>query len=87
VKPVAALLGIMAVVALAAGLVGYALARSGTFVLLEPLASAVPADRHDAFLAHLWAHNARYLSGAVGGLLLAVLVWRSRRVPPAPEPS
>jgi hypothetical protein len=46
--------------------------------LVEPFSSRVPEERHVAFLTALWAHLAAYLVAAVGGLLVAVLVWRRR---------
>jgi hypothetical protein len=78
-RPITILLGVMGVFALLAGLLGYALARAGSVVLMEPFASRIPTDRHAAFLADLWAHNASYGVGFVGGIVLIVLVWRSRR--------
>lgn len=80
VTPVTRLLAVMASVATVAGLAGWALARTGVIVLLEPLAGSVPRDRHVAFLAVGAAHLASYVSGAIGGLTLCSRVWRSRRV-------
>jgi len=65
--------------ALLMGLVGYAVAEAGGVVLTEPLATQVPWGRHSRFLADLWAHTTSYVVGAVGGLLVVVNVWRSRR--------
>lgn len=79
VRPVAVLLLVMAVGAALAGLIGLFVARQGWVILLEPLASRVPVERHVVFLADLWAHSASYLFGFVGGLVLAGGVWRSRR--------
>jgi len=78
VRPIAVVLGAMAAAALAAGLVGRALAATGNVWLLDPMASRVPAARHTAFLTDLWAHNAAYLAGLVGGIVLCVLTWRRR---------
>ena len=72
----------MGAAALVAGAVGFAVASAGWVFLLEPLASRVPADRHTAFIADLWAHSASYLVGFVGGIILINRVWRSRRAPP-----
>ncbi len=79
VRPIATLLAVMAVFAAAAGAIGYACARQGSVFLLEPLASQVPAERHAAFIGDLWAHVASYLIGFVGGIVLTVRTWRSRR--------
>ena len=79
VKPVAILLVCMAATALVAGVIGFALANSGVLILLEPLASRVPGDKHVVFIADLWAHSASYLTGFVGGIVLINRVWRSRK--------
>jgi hypothetical protein len=73
VCPLAVLLAVMA-----AGAVGGALAERGVVFLVGPLAERVPPERHAAFLADLWAHDASYLLGCVGGVVLAVRVWRLR---------
>ena len=78
VRPVAMLLLAMAVCACLAGIVGWLLARNGAVLLVGSIAEEVPLDRHVPFLVDLWAHSASYLSGFVGGLILAVHVWRSR---------
>lgn len=79
VRPLAALLAVMAIVALAAGVVGHTLATRGSVWLLEPLASSVPGDRQVAFLTDLWAHSASYLAGLLGGIVLCVYVLIRRR--------
>lgn len=78
-RPILVLLATMGTLALVAGFVGFALARAGLIVLVEPLASQVPADRHARFLADLWAHSTSYLAGFIGGIVLVARVWRSRR--------
>ena len=78
VRPVAWLIGVMAVCALAAGITGWLLADSGVVFLVGPLARNLPADRRVPFIADLWAHSASYLVGLIGGIVLMVLVWRSR---------
>ncbi len=77
-RPIAKLLCCMAALALAAGFLGYALARSGGVALTGSWLTGIPADRRAVFIADLWAHNASYLAGLVGGLVLVVLVARSR---------
>jgi hypothetical protein len=79
VRPVGTLLAVMAAVAAVAGVTGWLLARSGAVFLVGPIADELPADRHVPFLADLWAHSASYLSGFVGGGVVIVRVWRSRR--------
>jgi hypothetical protein len=78
-RPTAVLLGCMAAASLLLGLVGFLLAKSGSVWLLEPLASAVPADRHVRFLADAWAHMAAYGTGFLGGGVLSLGIWRRRR--------
>ena len=77
-RPLAILLAVMAACALAAGVLGWFLGRNGVVLLVGPIAHALPPDRHVPFLADLWAHSASYLVGLVGGVVLMVLVWRSR---------
>jgi hypothetical protein len=80
------LLVVMALASLAAGIVGFYVARAGGVILLEPLASRVPRDRHLPFLADLWAHSAAYGVGFLGGLVLYVRTWRRRsRLPSGPK--
>jgi hypothetical protein len=86
VRPIAILLACMAVLALAAGLLGFGLATAGVVVLGEPTASNVPAQRHARFMADAWAHSASYLAGFGGGLVLVWRVWRSRRPERPPSP-
>lgn len=78
IRPIAVLLLCMAGCALAAGLVGCALAMRGVVVLVGPLADRVPSGKHVAFIADLWAHSASYVVGFVGGVVVMVRVWRSR---------
>jgi len=78
--PIGYLLAAMACASLVAGVAGYFAARADLVWLVEPLASRVPRDRHDRFLADYWAHNAAYGVGSVGGwaVCIGILVWRSR---------
>jgi hypothetical protein len=78
VRPAALLLICMGATALVAGAGGYLAARRGWVWLLEPLALRVPADKHAAFLADVWAHLASYLSGALGGVVTWFWAWRKR---------
>lgn len=78
VRPVLGLLGVMALAALALGLVGAGLARAGTIGVAAPWDVRIPRDQHVGFLACLWAHNASYGVGFVGGALLALRTWRRR---------
>lgn len=78
-RPLIMLLCWMFGIAFVAGLIGFLTARAGVFRLAGPLASRVPGHKHVAFLAVGWTHSASYLSGILGGMVLWIAVWRSRR--------
>ena len=78
VRPLATLMANVALLALIAGLTGWLFARTGVVVLVGPIASQLPAERHVPYLADLWAHSASYLFGFAGGIILVVQVWRRR---------
>jgi hypothetical protein len=78
VRPLMILMAVSAAIALAAGITGALLASAGVIALFEPMRSLVPKERHVAFLADLWAHNASYLAGFVGGGIVMLRVWISR---------
>lgn len=81
--PVGILLGCMALLAAAAGLAGYLMHRSHPFPIPHHLRDEVPQQRHAALVADFFAHNASYLSGAIGGVVLCGWTvfrrWRERR--------
>jgi hypothetical protein len=79
VRPLAILMAVSATLALLAGSTGALLARAGMIELFDPMSSLVPRERHIAFLADLWAHNASYLAGFVGGGIVMLRVWLSRK--------
>jgi hypothetical protein len=74
----ARLLVVMLAVATVAGCIGHFGGKAGAFILIEPLASRVPTDRHIAFLTCGWAHGASYLAGIFGGITLWIRIWRRR---------
>lgn len=80
VQPLLVLMAVTAVCALLAGFIGSSLALHRVVFLLEPLKSKVPPEKHQAFLADLWAHSASYLVAFLGGivLMLRVGLWRAR---------
>lgn len=78
VRPVAMLMAVCGGAAILSGAIGFVLARSGLIQLIGPLASQVPADRHVPFLVDRWTHNASYVTGFAGGIILCIRVWRSR---------
>lgn len=65
--------------AVLSGFIGYVAAVMGLVWLVGPIAENVPEEKHIPFLVDLWAHNASYLAGFVGGIILMTWVWRSRR--------
>jgi hypothetical protein len=79
VRPIALLLGTTAVLAVVFAMIGHTAASRGWVVLLEPLASRVPFEKHDAFLADLWAHSASYFFGVVGAVILISRTWLCRK--------
>jgi hypothetical protein len=46
------------------------------------MAEKVPSEKHISFLTNLWAHNASYLGGFVGDIIVMIWVWCSRRRAP-----
>ena len=80
-RPIAILLGLMGMISLLAGIAGFFVAQAGGVWLVEPIASRVPAAKHHAFLADLWAHLAAYGVGFLGGIVLCVWVLIRRRQP------
>lgn len=82
IRPIASLFGVTAVAALGAGVIGWFLAKAGAVILVGPIAHQVPPDRHVPYLVDLWAHSASYFVGFVGGIVIVVRVWRSRRWEP-----
>lgn len=78
-RPIFYLLIVMACGSLVAGIAGYFTARAGGVWLLEPLAARVPAEKHAAFIADLWAHLAAYGVGIIGGIVVCVWVALQRR--------
>ncbi len=85
-RPVAILMAVTGLLAVLCGAIGYFAAVRGWVFLLEPMASRVPGDRHVGFITDLWAHSASYLFGALGGVVLILQTWRSRREIPRAQP-
>jgi len=78
ILPVVCLLGAMAACAFIAGLVGWQLACDGAAFLDRQTAGGLPAGREVPFHAVTWAHAASYLTALFGGIVVMVMVWRSR---------
>jgi len=71
-RPLAWLLATMAVASALAGLAGSFAATQGWVFLVGDRAAEIPAAKHHAFLADLWAHLAAYASAFLGGITLAI---------------
>ncbi|MEX0642029.1 MAG: hypothetical protein WD468_04975 [Pirellulales bacterium] len=80
IRPLAVVVIVAGICASVAGPIGFALARSSWITLRGPMAELVPPPHQAAFVADLFAHNASYLAGAIGGIALVVRTWRSRKV-------
>jgi hypothetical protein len=46
-------------------------ASNGWISMTGEVRESIPKGRHTAFLVNLWAHNASYVAGTVGGVFLA----------------
>ncbi|HXH38154.1 MAG TPA: hypothetical protein VNN08_05975 [Thermoanaerobaculia bacterium] len=79
VRPLVVLLGAMALLALVSGVTGYALATNKSIPIEPWVAGSIEPSKQAAFIADWWAHTASYFGGFVGGMLLCLWVWRSRR--------
>lgn len=79
VRPIAGLLATMAATSVLAGIAGYVTAEAGGVWLLEPLRSLVPASKHSAFLADMWAHGAAYATGFLGGIVICRNIYVKRK--------
>jgi len=78
IRPMTTLMVVAASVATIAGIVGFIAASNGWIGMAEPWASRIPPERHVLFLTDLWAHNASYGVGFMGGLAMIALIWRGR---------
>jgi hypothetical protein len=85
VRPMLILMFCSAVFAFLMACVGYIASRNGWVVLRGDIAARVPRDRHVLFLTDLWAHNASYFSGFVGGVILIAMTWRKRQSCASPK--
>ena len=72
------LLAIMAAFALASGITGYLLTRTGAVTAPNWVSGGFTGCSVNRFMADWWAHNASYGVGAIGGIVLCVLTVRRR---------
>ena len=85
IRPMALLLLGNAIFATLAGLIGYRAASRGWIQLFGDLADRVPPNKHVPFLVDLWAHNASYLGGLIGGIMVMIWTYHSRRASELPR--
>ena len=79
-RPVIALMVVSGIGALLSGIAGAVLNANGMAPLSEWAAEMIPAEKHVAFAADLWAHSASYAVGFIGGVaVIAHTVLRRRR--------
>lgn len=78
IRPIGFLLAGNALFAALCGGVAYCAARHGWIRLPQDLAEQLSPRTRVLFLTDLWAHRASYTGGYIGGLILMVLVLRSR---------
>ena len=79
VRPLGVLLGVMACLALMAGVGGYFAAEAGWLDLSGPLGERIAAEKHSRFFADAAAHLASYGMGFFGGIGLCYWIWWQRR--------
>lgn len=78
---VISLMLISGVVALLAGLLGATLVAAGVAPVPGGWSAFIPPDKHVWFSADAWAHEASYISGAIGGLfLIGRTVWSRQKM-------
>lgn len=78
IRPMLVLFACVGVLAFLAGIAGYLAARNGWVQMPPHWANDLPPEKHVAFFVDLFAHNASYLGGFVGGLFLTAWVWWTR---------
>ena len=80
VHPITRLMVMCAGCAAIAGLVGWLMERNGLgAVIVYEFDARLPREKHAAFAAAAGAHSASYAVGFVGGIVVIVRVWWSRR--------
>ncbi|MCB9855114.1 MAG: hypothetical protein H6818_05450 [Phycisphaerales bacterium] len=77
-KPILILFVVSLCVAMITGLLGYVLGTRGIHVLFGPFFADRTADWLTRFQIDLFAHNGSYAAGFIGGVILAISVFRRR---------
>ena len=76
--PILKLLGLMALLAALAGVVGYELGVNHLLIPSPFVVDNIPPDRWNQLFAAGGSHLASYAVGFLGGIVLAVWAWRKR---------
>ena len=83
VRPILILLAFLYVVSMLLGMVGYIAGQTGSVLGLLfytlPCYHLIAPERCAPFLFNLYAHNAAYLLGAIGGVVLMLRLWKKRK--------
>lgn len=79
IRPMLSVLLLMAISAAAAGLIGHAFADRFYGLVPDGLLSRIPPERHRMFIADAFSHNASYLVGFLGGIVLCIQTHARRK--------
>jgi hypothetical protein len=78
IRPMLVLFACVGVLAFMAGIAGYVAASKGWVQLPPSWMKDLSPEKRSPFFVDLFAHNASYLGGFVGGLFLTAWVWWTR---------
>jgi hypothetical protein len=78
IRPIAVMSACVGAFAFLAGVAGYISSSKGWVFLNPPLAFQIQQEKHVPFFVDFFAHNASYLGGFLGGILLTAWVWWTR---------
>lgn len=78
-RPITILMLVSGAIALFAGATGWGLTEATVPGTIGFWANEIDPDRHSRFTFAAWAHSASYLTGGIGGLVIAVRTLMQRR--------
>jgi|GEM_PF-2082175 len=78
ISPMFALVLLVCIVALGAGIFGYIATRNGAFELYHSVAKHIAPVKRAAFMANQCAQLAAYWAAAISGIFLSIWVWKKR---------
>ena len=78
IKPLIALVVLIAVIASIGGVLGHYAETSGRSPLVAPWAGGLEREKHAPYVALLWSHIAAYTAALVGSATLVAWTWRKR---------